>query len=69
MQGFQTLLRGCKAQLGDARFSSVKYGFDWENSIPLKWAMWNIGMRIGFVISTIFSLGLTVPVFLYKVPE
>lgn len=67
MQGFQTLLRACKAQYAD--YESVDYGFEWKTSIPLKWAMWGIPKRIGFVLSTAASFGLAVPVWLYKGPD
>jgi hypothetical protein len=67
MQGFQTLLRGCKRQYDG--FESVDYGFGWKTTIPLKWAMWGIGKRVGFVVSSIASLGLAVPIWLFKVPE
>ena len=68
MVGFQTLLRGCKAQYPEG-WEAVDYGFGWEDSIPLKWAMWGVGKRLGFVVSTIASLGIAVPIWLYKVPE
>lgn len=67
MQGFQTLLRGCKAQYDG--FDKVDYGFNWENTIPLKWAMWSLAKKIGFCLSIVPTLGLSVPIFLYKVPE
>ncbi|KAI9783858.1 MAG: hypothetical protein M1816_001159 [Peltula sp. TS41687] len=43
MKGFRTLLRGCKAQLEgtDLDFHAIDYGFKWNNSIPLRWAMVN----------------------------
>jgi hypothetical protein len=67
MQGFQTLLRACKGQY--ANYESVDYGFEWKTSIPLKWAMWGIAKRIGFVLSTAASFGLAVPIWLYKGPD
>lgn len=67
MEGFQTLLRGCKEQY--ANYSSVDIGFGWETSIPLKWAMWGVGKRIGFVGSTIVTAGIAVPIWLYKGPD
>jgi hypothetical protein len=67
MQGFQTLLRACKEQYAD--YESVDYGFQWKTSIPLKWAMWGIAKRIGFVLSTALSFGLAVPIWLYKGPD
>jgi hypothetical protein len=67
MHGFQTLLRGCKEQYSG--FDTVDYGFSWENTIPFKWAMWGLGKRIGFVLSTMVTAGVAVPIWLFKVPE
>ena len=40
LYGFQTLLRGCKAQLygTDLDFNSIDYGFKWKKSCPFGWA-------------------------------
>ncbi|KAB5513128.1 hypothetical protein GE09DRAFT_1295358 [Coniochaeta sp. 2T2.1] len=67
MKGFQTLLRGCKRQYGG--FEAVDYGFGWRNTLSFKWAMWGVGKRIGFVVSSIATLGVAVPVWLFKVAE
>lgn len=40
LHGFQTLLRGCKAQLHgtDLDFNNIDYGFKWKKSCALGWA-------------------------------
>ncbi|KAH0538828.1 hypothetical protein FGG08_004604 [Glutinoglossum americanum] len=55
LKGFQTLLRGCKAQLKveGMDYSKVDYGFAWKNSFPLAFAAWHPAVRAGVVIGIV----------------
>lgn len=57
--GFQTLLRGCKAQLRDTDldFSSIDYGFGWKTSFALAYAVMSRAQKAGTIIGFIL-LGL-----------
>jgi hypothetical protein len=67
MQGFQTLLRGCKSQYAEG-WKNVDYGFKWKNSIQFKWAMWGAGKRAAVVLSSLF-LPFMAPIWAFAVPE
>jgi hypothetical protein len=68
MEGFQPLLRGCKRQYKEG-FDEVDYGFGWKTTVALKWAMWGVGKKIGFVLSSVGSLGIAMPIYYFKMPE
>jgi hypothetical protein len=69
MVGFQTLLHACAAQLGDNAgtdvYTEIDYGFSWEKSYPLKFAVWPVWKRALSVMGCIVSGGLAIPIFWY----
>lgn len=61
LRGFQTLLRGCKAQLKDSsiKYHDIDYGFGWKKSLPLTWATFSKGQKAGVAIGIIFATLIT----------
>ena len=58
LRGFQTLLRGCKAQLKDSsiiKYDHVDYGLRWKKSLPLTWATFSKGQKAGVAVGIIFA--------------
>lgn len=55
LDGFQTLLRGCKAQLKDTElnYDDISYGFGWKVSFPLFWASLSMAAKAGMAIGMI----------------
>jgi hypothetical protein len=64
MQGFQTVLHACQAQLKQTSisYSDVDYGIKWKRSYPLRFAAWNTWQRGLSVVACIVSFGLAIPV-------
>jgi hypothetical protein len=64
MEGFQTLLYGCKKQLAntDIKFESIDYGFKMKKTLPLVYASWPTWQKalvtMGIIISGILTLTL-----------
>jgi hypothetical protein len=55
--GFQTLLRGCKAQLSGSGidFEKIDYGFKWKHSSPLTWAAYSSAQKGGAVSRIVYD--------------
>lgn len=68
LHGFQTLLRGCKAQLKDTNldFATIDYGFGWEKSFRLWYAAMSRGQKAGIVIGIIIG-GIVVMIMLASI--
>ena len=64
MQGFQTVLHACQAQLKQTSISydDVDYGIKWKRSYPLRFAAWNTWQRGLSVLACIFSCGIGIPI-------
>jgi len=57
LHSFQTLLRGCKAQLkgSDINYKDVNYGFGWQKSFPLFWATLSMAQKAGMALGIVFG--------------
>ena len=64
MQGFQTVLHACQAQLQKTsiEYADVDYGIKWKRSYPLRFAAWNIWQKGLSVIACVASAGIAIPI-------
>jgi hypothetical protein len=64
MQGFQTVLHACQAQLQKTsiKYADVIYGIKWKRSYPLRFAAWNIWQKGLSVIACVASAGIAIPI-------
>jgi hypothetical protein len=63
MQGFQTVLHACQAQLQQTSidYNSVDFGIKWKRSYPLRFAVWSTWRRGLSVLGIIFTAGIALP--------